>query len=138
MEDWAYEQDTGHINALAEPPKLLSVQLLRFERSRMGEISKLEHIIHLPAKLLSCRLPISGTPISHTPDSGHYKTFGAAAPSAEPCETFTHELHAKLAQGAEHPALRAQNHETSAARAKLADVQEVMRTWRIAFYTRSQ
>ena len=50
MEDWAYEQDTGHINALAEPPQLLSVQILRFERNRMGEISKLESIVQ-PARL---------------------------------------------------------------------------------------
>ena len=76
--------------------------------------------------------------ISQTPDSGHYRTFGATAPAGEPDEGFALTLHAQLMQGAVHSALYVQNDETLAARAKLADVQEVMRTWYIAFYTRSQ
>ena len=59
-------------------------------------------------------------------------------PWGEPDAGYSRTLHAGLMQGAVHPALYVQTDETSAVRAKLADLQEVMRTWYIAFYTRSQ
>ena len=85
----------------------------------------------------------SGLPLitlPHVSNKNLVETSGATAPSREPNEAFVQELqlHAKLVKRAEHPALHVQNDATSAARAKLADVQEVMRTWCLAVYTRSQ
>ena len=127
------------------------MQLLRFERNRAGETRKLEHAVHLPATLHVAHfrhgidtLPIAynfrsaASHIGQTPKLGHYRTFGMTAPEGEPDAGYLRTLHARLLQGAVHPALYVQNDETSAVRAKLADVLEVMRTWYIAFYTRSQ
>ena len=64
-----------------------------------------------------------------------YRTLGATAVLGEPDDEFSLALRAELMQGAAHPALYVPNDDTSAVRVKLADVQEVMRTWYIAFYT---
>ena len=96
MEDWAYAQDTGHINALAEPPQLLRLRSLQNLRS----------------------------------NGPKWGATGGLLASAT-CKA------AKLTQKA-YPALYVQHDETSAVRAKLVDVQEVMRTWYLVFYTMSQ
>ena len=93
FEDWAFEQDTGHVRALVAPPKILCVQLLRVERNRAGETRKLEHAGHLPATLHVAHfrrgvdtLPIAynfrsaASHIGQTPKLGHYRTFGMTAP----------------------------------------------------------
>ncbi|CAE7852549.1 unnamed protein product [Symbiodinium necroappetens] len=151
IEDWAYEQDTGHITGLATSPAILSVQLMRFAAGRGGEIHKLEHRTALPARL---QVPcfdeeLSTRPVAYelksvvyhigsTPDSGHYKTMGISAPVGEPTDAYVDSLQKALHEEAAHPALFVQNDESSAARAKPADVREVMRMWYIAFFIKPQ
>ena len=147
----AYEQDTGHISGLAVPPDVLSVQLLRFSVGRGGEVHKLEHCTELPARLQVPRFEdgLNTQPVAYelksavyhlgsTPNSGHYKTMGLAAPIGVPTDGYIDSLHRALQREAAHPALFVQNDESSAVRAKPTDVQEVMRTWYIAFFIRPQ
>ena len=47
LELWAYEQDSGHIQALADPPVILSIQLLRFRVNQSGEVNKLSDSVPL-------------------------------------------------------------------------------------------
>jgi len=151
IEDWAYEQDTGHISGLADPPDILSIQLMRFSVERGGEVCKLEHRTELPARLQVPRFEdgLNTQPVAYelksavyhlgsTPNSGHYKTMGLTAPIGEPTDEYVANLQRALQREAAHPALFVQNDESSAARAKPADLKEVMRTWYIAFFIRPQ
>ena len=116
-----------------------------------GEVSKLSHPAPLPSKL---QVPtftegIDTTPqayvlhsvvyhIGCTPDSGHYRTMGMTAPKMEPQEVFFSELTRSLSEGAAHPALRVQNDETPTALATSTDLEEVSRTWYLAFFSKPQ
>ena len=52
IEEWAYEQDTGEVTALARPPEILSLQLMRFQGDLIKrEVGKLEHSLPLTPKL---------------------------------------------------------------------------------------
>ena len=150
VEQWAYDQDTGQICAVSEAPTFLCIQLLRFQGNMAGEINKLSHVIPLSPKL---QVPtfaegIDTRPqayvlhstvyhIGCTPDSGHYRTMGITAPKGEPSslqEAFYSEITRSLSEGAAHPALHVQNDETPTALATSTDLQEVSRTWYLAFF----
>ena len=51
LELWAYEQDSGHIQALADPPTILSLQILRFKVNQSGEVSKQLDSVPLPHRI---------------------------------------------------------------------------------------
>ena len=154
VEQWAYDQDTGQICAVSEAPTFLCIQLLRFQGNMAGEINKLSHVIPLSPKL---QVPtfaegIDTRPqayvlhstvyhIGCTPDSGHYRTLGITAPKGEPSslqEAFYSEITRSLSEGAAHPALHVQNDETPTALATSTDLQEVSRTWYLAFFSKPQ
>ena len=155
VEQWAYDQDTGQICAVSEAPTFLCIQLLRFQGNMAGEINKLSHAIPLSPKL---QVPtfaegIDTRPqayvlhsivyhIGCTPDSGHYRTMGITAPKGEPSsfqEDFYSEITRSLSEGAAHPALHVQNDETPTALATSTDdLQEVSRTWYLAFFSKPQ
>ncbi|CAE7276564.1 unnamed protein product, partial [Symbiodinium sp. CCMP2456] len=116
IEDWAYEQDTGHISGLAEPPDILSIQLMRFSVGRGGEVHKLEHRTELPARLqvpsfedglnlqpVAYELKSAVCHLGSTPNSGHYKTMGVAAPIGMPTDGYIDGLHRALQGEAAHP-----------------------------------
>ena len=76
-----------------------------------------------------------------TPESGHYRTMGITAPKGEPSslqEAFYSEITRSLSEGAAHPALHVQNDETPTALATSTDLQEVSRTWYLAFFSKPQ
>ena len=154
VEQWAYDQDTGQVCAVSEAPALLCIQLLRFQGNMGGEVNKLSYPIPLSPKL---QVPtftegIDTRPqayvlhsvvyhIGCTPDSGHYRTMGITAPKGEPSslqEAFYSEITKNLREGAAHPALHVQNDETPTALATSADLQEVSRTWYLAFFSKPQ
>ena len=154
VEQWAYDQDTGQVCAVSEAPAFLCIQLLRFQGNMEGEVNKLSHPIPLSPKL---QVPtftegIDTRPqayvlhsvvyhIGCTPDSGHYRTMGITAPEGEPSslqEAFYSEITRNLREGAAHPALHVQNDETPTALATSADLQEVSRTWYLAFFSKPQ
>ena len=154
VEQWAYDLDTGQVCAVSEAPALLCIQLLRFQGNMGGEVNKLSHPIPLSPKL---QVPtftegIDTRPqayvlhsvvyhIGCTPDSGHYRTMGITAPKGEPSslqEAFYSEITKNLREGAAHPALHVQNDETPTALATSADLQEVSRTWYLAFFSKPQ
>ena len=154
VEQWAYDQDTGQICAVSEAPTFLCIQLLRFQGNMTGEINKLSHVIPLSPKL---QVPtfadgIDTRPqayvlhsivyhIGCTPESGHYRTMGITAPKGEPSslqEAFYSEITRSLSEGAAHPALHVQNDETPTALATSTDLQEVSRTWYLAFFSKPQ
>ena len=154
VEQWAYEQDTGQVCAISEAPTFLCIQLLRFQGNMDGEVSKLSHPTPLSTKL---QVPIFTEGIDTrpqayvlhsvvyhigcTPDSGHYRTMGITAPKGEPSslqEDFYSEITRSLSEGAAHPALHVQNDETPTALATSTDLQEVSRTWYLAFFSKPQ
>ena len=155
VEQWAYDQDTGQVCAISEAPTFLCIQLLRFQGNMGGEVSKLSHPTPLSPKL---QVPtfsegINTRPQAYvlhsvvyhlgcTPDSGHYRTMGITAPKGEPSslqEAFLSELTRSLNGGAAHPALHVQNDETPTALAtSTIDLEEVKRTWYLAFFSKPQ
>ena len=154
VEQWAYEQDTGQVCAISEAPTFLCIQLLRFQGNMDGEVNKLSHPTPLSSKL---QMPtftegIDTRPqayvlhsvvyhIGCTPDSGHYRTMGLTAPKGEPSslqEAFHSEITRCLSEGAAHPALHVQNDETPTALATSNDLEEVKRTWYLAFFSKPQ
>ena len=154
VEQWAYDQDTGQVCALSDAPTFLCVQLLRFQGNVGGEVHKLSHSIPLSPKL---QVPVFSVDVETrpcayvlrsvvyhlgcTPDSGHYRTMGITAPTGEPsCPQvdFYSEITKHLSAGAAHPALHVQNDETPTALATSADLQEVSRTWYLAFFSKPQ
>ena len=154
VEQWAYDQDTGQVCAITEAPAFLCIQLLRFQGNMDGEINKLSHPTPLSPKL---QVPtftegIDTRPqayvlhsvvyhIGCTPDSGHYRTMGITAPKGEPSsfeEAFYSEITRSLSEGAAHPALHVQNDATPTALATSTDLQEVSRTWYLAFFSKPQ
>ena len=154
VEQWAYEQDTGQVCAISEAPTFLCIQLLRFQGNMDGEVSKLSHPTPLSTKL---QVPIFTGGIETrpqayvlhsvvyhigcTPDSGHYRTMGITAPKGEPSslqEAFFSETTRCLSEGAVHPALHVQNDETPTTLATSTDLQEVSRTWYLAFFSKPQ
>ena len=154
VEQWAYDQDTGQVCAISEAPTFLCIQLLRFQGNMEGEVNKLSHPIPLSPKL---QVPtftegIDTRPqayvlhsvvyhIGCTPGSGHYRTVGITAPKGEPSslqEAFFSEVTRNLSEGAAHPALHVQNDETPTALATSTDLQEVSRTWYLAFFSKPQ
>ena len=59
LELWAYEQDSGHIQALTDPPRILSIQMLRFHVNQAGEVSKKLDPVPLPDRIYVPRFPDS-------------------------------------------------------------------------------
>ena len=151
VEQCPYDQDTGQVCAITEAPTFLCIQLLRFQGNTDGEVSKLSHPTPLPSKLQvpTFTAGIDTMPqayvlhsvvyhIGCTPDSGHYRTMGMTAPKGEPQEAVFSELTRSLSEGAAHPALHVQNEETPTALATHTDLEEVGRTWYLAFFSKPQ
>ena len=58
LEMWAYEQDSGHIQALADPPVILSIQILRFRVNQSGEVNKLLDSVPLVHRIYVSRFTL--------------------------------------------------------------------------------
>ena len=151
LELWAYEQDSGHIQALTDPPHILSIQMLRFHVNQSGEVSKQSDCVPLPDRIYVPRFT-SGIEteqtaydlhsavyhLESTPHSGHYKALGRLGAPAMPSilRGFTGNQGALM--GADDSALYCVDDDTEATRVSHLDVHEIQQNWYLAFFLRSQ
>ena len=151
LELWAYEQDSGHIQALADPPVILSLQILRFRVNQSGEVSKQTDSVPLVHRIYVPRFT-SGIETDHTaydlhsavfhlgntPHSGHYKAMGRMETSVVPIDQNGPTGNQTGSAGADDTALYCIDDDAEAARVSSSDVHEIQRNWYLAFFLRSQ
>ena len=152
LELWAYEQDSGHIQALADPPVILSIQLLRFRVNQSGEVNKLSdsvplvHRIYVPRFTLGIEtdqtayeLHSAVYHLGSTPHSGHYKALGRMGEAVVPNDQNGPTGYQRGSGGADNTALfYCIDDDAQAALVSLSDVHEIQCNWYLAFFLRSQ
>ena len=151
LELWAYEQDSGHIQALADPPVILSIQILRFRVNQPGEVNKLldsvplVHRIYVPRFTLGIEtdqtayeLHSAVYHLGNTPHSGHYKALGRMGEAVVPNDQNGPTGNQRGSGGADNTALYCIDDDAQAARVSFSDVHEIQRNWYLAFFLRSQ
>ena len=151
LEMWAYEQDSGHIQALADPPVILSIQILRFRVHQSGEVNKLMdsvplvHRIYVPRFTLGIEtdqtayeLHSAVYHLGNTPHSGHYKALGRMGEAVVPNDQNGPTGNQRGSGGADNTALYCIDDDTQAARVSFSDVHEIQCNWYLAFFLRSQ
>ena len=151
LELWAYEQDSGHIQALADPPVILSIQILRFRVNQSGEVNKLldsvplVHRIYVPRFTLGIEtdqtayeLHSAVYHLGNTPHSGHYKALGRMGEAVAPNDQNGPTGNQRGSGGADNTALYCIDDDAQAARVSFSDVHEIQCNWYLAFFLRSQ
>ena len=151
LELWAYEQDSGHVQALADPPVILSIQLLRFRVNQSGEVNKLSHSVPLVHRIYVPRFTLGietdqtayelHSAVYHlgsTPRSGHYKALGRMGEVVAPNDQNGPTGHQRGSGGADNTALYCIDDDAQAALVSLSDVHEIQCNWYLAFFLRSQ
>ena len=151
LELWAYEQDSGHVQALADPPVILSIQLLRFRVNQSGEVNKLSHSVPLVHRIYVPRFTLGietdqtayelHSAVYHlgsTPHSGHYKALGRMGEAVVPNDQNGPTGHQRGSGGADNTALYCIDDDAQAALVSFSDVHEIQCNWYLAFFLRSQ
>ena len=147
LELWAYEQDSGHIQAVADRPVILSLQILRFRVNQSGEVSKqldsvpLVHRIYVPrftsgieTDQTAYDLHSAVYHLGNTPYSGHHRMGASVVPMDQNGPTGNKRGSA----GADDAAFYCIDDDAEAARVSSSDVHEIQRNWYLAFFLRSQ
>ena len=135
LEVWAYEQDSGHIQALADPPTILSLQILRFH---VNQFYVPRFTSGIETDQTAYDLHSAVYHLGNTPHSGHYKALGRLGASVVPSDQHGPSGNQGGSAGADETALYCVDDDTEATRVSPLDVHEIQQNWYLAFFLRSQ